>query len=162
MTGAAHDIRKDIQQLSKLRQYEEALKLCTQALEADSNNYEWHELRSEILKKKGDFEGALSDLERVIELMPTDFSPIFRRGRWSFELGRYDQTILDMTKIIDADQSYFKDSAYYFRSQAFYFCGKYHQAFSDCANMPDDFFLGPYTISRNDLLKKINSAIKKV
>jgi tetratricopeptide (TPR) repeat protein len=155
MKNSKSDIKNDIQKLKKLRQYEEAAYLCTQAIEAHSNDYEWYEIRSEILKRKGDYEGAFSDLEKVIELMPNDMAPVFRRGRWSFEQGKYNQTVKDMSAIISVNNLYFKDSAYYFRAQAFYFLCDYKNALSDCMNTPEDFSLGLDMISRNELLNKI-------
>lgn len=160
MSNSKSDIKKDIQQLKRLRQYKKAAELCTQAIDTHCDDYEWYEIRSEILKKKGDYEGAFSDLEKVIELMPNEMAPIFRRGRWSFDLGNYNQAVKDMSAIIDADYSYFKDSAYYFRAQAFYFLCDHERALSDCMNISEGFSLGPDKISRDGLLNRIWSSMQ--
>jgi tetratricopeptide (TPR) repeat protein len=139
---------------SKNGDYEDALEICESMLSIFPNAYEIYETRSEIYHKMGDYEGALSDLEHVIALMPNEVAPIFRRGRWKLELGHYLDAITDFSKVIDSNTSYFLDAAYYFRAEAFLYCHEYEKTLNDCQQVPDDFFIGPNKITKDELINR--------
>ena len=139
---------------SKNGAYEGALEICESLLSLFPDAYQIYETRSEIFHKMGNYDDAFSDLKRVIALMPDEIGPIFRRGRWKLELGDYSGAINDFSKVIESDSSYFLDAAYYFRAEAYLYCHEYQKTLNDCQYIPDDFFIGPGKITKDELINR--------
>ncbi len=78
---------------------------------------------------QGEYERAIQDFDRVIELDPQNASVYIRRGLASNDLGEYELSIQDYNKAIElAPQN---ADAYLLRGRAYYFLGENEHAIQD-------------------------------
>ena len=55
--------------------------------------------------KLGQFEDAIADFTRVLELDPTNVNAFFNRGSAYDSLGQYEKAVADYTRALDLDSS---------------------------------------------------------
>ncbi|BDM83056.1 trypsin-like peptidase domain-containing protein [Acaryochloris marina] len=89
---------------------------------------DWY-LQATHKSKKGDFLGAISDLDKAIELDPDYVIAYFRRGTARLNLKEYPKTIADLNKVIELDPEF--AAAYVSRGISYTYLMKYSRAFSD-------------------------------
>ena len=95
--------------------YSDAIPDFTRAIERDPNFVDAYYLRGVARLMKKDFDGAIIDLTKAIEMYPKDStkSAYFYRGEARAKLKDFDGAILDFTKAIEINP---KDGrAYYYR-----------------------------------------------
>jgi len=104
------DLRADdaIELLDKARdaygakKLDEAFKLVESAIAANPKSPEAHFLRANILTQQRDFEKAIVDYTRVLELAP-DFAPALdQRGTAYFKLAKITESLVDFDRYIKA------------------------------------------------------------
>ncbi len=78
---------------------------------------------------KGQYERAIADFTKAIEIDPNDPKAYNNRGVAYGNKGQYDQAIADFTKALEIDPKY--DKAYYNRGRTYADKGLYDQAISD-------------------------------
>ncbi|OBQ35943.1 MAG: hypothetical protein AN485_12500, partial [Anabaena sp. MDT14b] len=64
----------------------------------------------------GDYEGAITDYNQVIQINPDDIDAYYCRGNAHFDLGKYAAAIADYTQVIKMNFHYV--NAYYNRGNA--------------------------------------------
>jgi tetratricopeptide (TPR) repeat protein len=77
-----------------------------------------------------EFESAVKDFEKAIELNPVFAEAFLYKGLAEIELGNYDQAIKDFTITFELDPG-FADQVHYFRGLAKYFNGEFEQSIDD-------------------------------
>jgi tetratricopeptide (TPR) repeat protein len=77
----------------------------------------------------GEYDKALSDYNKAIELLPRYAKAYNNRGYIYRKKGEYDHAIADYSKAIEIDPKY--ASAYYHGDYAYYYKGDYKRAWED-------------------------------
>ncbi len=80
-------------------------------------------------QRKGQYDKAISDYSKAIEINPRDAEACYNRGNAYQINGQYDQAISDYNKAIEINPRYAK--AYNNRGYAYYEKGEYDRACSD-------------------------------
>jgi tetratricopeptide (TPR) repeat protein len=113
--------------------YDEAIRLYTKAIKSG-------ELAGEQLKRvykgrgygwdyKGDYDKAIADFSKAIEIDPKDATTYYSRGCVWGQKGDYDKAIADYTKAIEIDPKV--TGAYVNRGNAWSYKGNYDKAIAD-------------------------------
>lgn len=89
-----------------------------------------HIRRGDRAYDEGDFERALDEYGKAIELDPSNAVPYNNRGYLYDDLKEYEKAIEDYTKAIELDQDY--AAAYSNRGASYYELMQYEQAVEDC------------------------------
>jgi len=86
-----------------------------QEIQKNPNDVKLYYSRGVAFAAEGNFEKAISDFSRVIEIIPND-SIYCNRGMMYFNIKEYEKAIADFTKVIEiAPKDY---EAFYFRGEA--------------------------------------------
>ena len=93
------------------------------------NNAELYYNRGVAWQKKGDFDQAVSDYNKAIEINPRYAMAYNNRGNTFQTNGQYDKAISDFTKAIEINPGF--DGAYNNRGVAYYCKGEYDKAWED-------------------------------
>ena len=125
----------------------DAIGAYTRALESDNlslrNRTRAHNARGNAHLLLDDFEQALEDFNRVIELNPKSPFSYQSRSLAYFKSGRYNEAITDFTRTIQLDPDYVY--AYIYRSDAYFRLGLYDHAIADYEKLlelnPDDIYI---------------------
>jgi len=80
-------------------------------------------------RRKGEYDQAISDFNKAVEINPKYAQSFFNRGVAYMGKGQYDQAISDYTKALEIDPRY--EIAYFARGVAYMNKGQYDQAISD-------------------------------
>ncbi|MEJ2704774.1 MAG: tetratricopeptide repeat protein, partial [Sedimentisphaerales bacterium] len=88
-----------------------------------------HDNRGNVYTDSGQFDKALSEYAKAIELNPTYAEAYNNRGGVYADLGQFDRAISERTRAIELDPKF--DRAYYHRGLAWYKSGQVAKAVSD-------------------------------
>lgn len=119
----------------------EALKLVGQAIAKDKENPRGYALRARLYDAQRDFEKAVADYTKVIELVPDTPDAYDLRGSEYFKLGRFKEAVADFDRFIqlrpDAEPGHWR------RGIAYYYTGEYGKGARQ--------FAGYQTVDDNDV-----------
>ncbi len=94
-------------QLHEAGNNEQALETLNNMLKADANNPLAYDLRGTIYTASKDYDRALSDYDRAIELEPSFAQAYYNRGRIYSLLKRYDEALADLQMSAKLDPATF-------------------------------------------------------
>jgi hypothetical protein len=94
-----------------------------------------------------------------MDLVPNEVAPYFRRARWRIETKDYNNAIEDLTKVINASDSYFRESAYFLRALSYVRTKQFAAAWHDCKHVQDGFSLGSLFGSKAEIVGEISRSI---
>ncbi len=125
----------------------DAIGSYTRALESDNlslrNRTRAHNARGNAHLLLDDFDQALEDFSRVIELNPKSPFSYQSRSLAYFNTGRYNEAITDFTRAIQLDPGYVY--AYIYRSDAYFRLSLYDHAIADYEKLmelnPEDIYI---------------------
>ena len=115
-----------------LGKFSDALSDLNKAIELESENYRYHrsyQLRGKVKFEKGDYNGAISDYTKAIEINPNYVDAYFNRGISKAELKDYSGAISDYNKAIELDPN--DATAYNNRAASKYFANDLKGACED-------------------------------
>ena len=130
------------QALNKIQpeDYEEAIKVCNQALRINPLYTEAYHRRGVFRSALGDRTGAVADYNLVIRRTPEDGEAYYNRGVAHSELGDYQQAIADYTQAVRLNPN--NADAYHKRGNAHLNLEDYQRAVADYTQViqlnPDD------------------------
>lgn len=120
---------------------ERSLAICEQYLSAHPDDPRGLFCRFQALDELGEFEGALADINRVLEIEP-DWVGYFARGSFFHKFGHYEQAVEDLSHAgeLDRENSAVIHRACY-RASALSHLGRLDEALADCAVLPENHWM---------------------
>lgn len=106
---------------SNVDEYERALSICSEVLHDSTDKIECylaHELRCTIYSLMDNVEYAINEASAMIDIEHSQPHPLFKRARLFLRLGRNAEAIDDLSKVIEFDEHYFRETALLMRSFA--------------------------------------------
>jgi len=91
--------------------------------------------RGNAYSDKGQYDQAISDYTKALEINPRYARPYYNRGSAYARKGQYDQAISDYTKALEINPRYAR--AYYNRGSAYARKGQYDKAWEDVHKAQD-------------------------
>src|SRR5258706_13499298 len=82
---------------------DEALRLADAALTAEPKNLALLAARASVHEARREFEPAVADYTKLIELAPTEAGAYQRRGEDRFRLGQFKESVADFDLVIQLD-----------------------------------------------------------
>ena len=128
-----------VNNLYKKKKYDDALKLCNVLMEEQNESYELFELRSSVFARLNQTEAAIEDLDRVIELMPNNSAPHFRKARYLMKVERNNEAVYHLSEAENMDNGYFGETIFFIRAIAHLRQKKYDDALNDVNKISNDF-----------------------
>lgn len=128
--------------LSQNKKYDEALNLLNLGLTIYPNSKDIYSALSLLYFSLDDVKNGFNSLDQAILIAPDKTVLYFQKATKEFELGMYDKSIDNFTKIIDAKDEYFIGSTYNYRAMAYLHLKKYHEALDDYNRIPEDYDIG--------------------
>jgi len=134
-----------------------ALSLANELAEKNPNEMKVWILRGYLHELSDDYDEAVVDLTRAIEINPMEPRLFYSRGRYRFALSDDRLAIDDFTKGLELCDRYKKDDyreeLFFWRAEALLRLGKKREALSDLAHVPGDYTSWTYKLrTKADLL----------
>ena len=104
---------------------EDALAAATKAVDGDSKNPSCYATRAMIQDARHDFEKAVADYSRVIELMPNVVGGYQRRGEDYFRMGKFAESVADFDKVIQLEPK--REPYHWQRGISLYYAGEFER-----------------------------------
>lgn len=138
---------------SKAKQYQQAIKDFSKAIELDPSFIDAYLKRCEMRYKLGDNQGVLDDCYRIIQISPSVPKAYYYQGRARFSLG-YSQAAVDShSEAIRQDKSY---------AQAYYYRGIAYQDIKDNSLAVEDWNVASKLFQREGNQDAYNLTQKKI
>jgi tetratricopeptide (TPR) repeat protein len=120
---------------------ERSLALCEQYLNTRPDDPRGLFCRFQALDELGEFEGALADINRVLEIEP-GWLGYFARGTFFHKFGHYERAVEDLSRAgdLDTEGSAVISRACY-RASALSRLGRLDEALADCTVLPEDHWM---------------------
>jgi tetratricopeptide (TPR) repeat protein len=114
----------------QLRQYPQGSGKYLGLIADTSQEPSFYANRGATYLKQGQYQQAISDYSRAIELDPKNAVTYSNRGGGYFELGKYQEAVADHTKAIELDPN--QGGYYTSRGNSYHLMKDYQRAFADC------------------------------
>ena len=129
--------------LTEKKKYSEALDIVNSVI---SENPEWfkgyHE-KAKIYARQKQWNDAVEAVDEAIRLNKTEPMLYFSRSRWLIQNQLFYEAVDDLTHLIELekklDDTYYLESAYFFRALASSYLGNYEDVLADCEKVRDDY-----------------------
>jgi RNA polymerase sigma-70 factor (ECF subfamily) len=118
-----------IENRTGIRMFDAAITHCTPQIEAAPNNAELWENRAYLYRQAAQWEEALADYNKAIELDNTKTQYYMRRGWVLYEMGELDKALADYTHAVTTEPE--NNYAYNERSSVYWKMGRYADAIRD-------------------------------
>lgn len=120
---------------------ERSLAICNRYLDTHPDDPRGLFCRFQALDELLEFEGALADINRVLEIEP-DWVGYFARGTFFHKFGHYEQAVSDLSRAgeLDREGSAVVHRACY-RASALSHLGRLDEALADCAILPANHWM---------------------
>ena len=123
------ELKIQIQKLISEENFEEAIKLCDEAIEKDDKDEEAYFYKANCKFELKDYNSAIEDLNKAIEINPNDEKSYSNRGLSKSYLRKYEESIEDYNKSIEINPN--NEMAYINRGFAKSNLGKYEESIED-------------------------------
>ncbi|HSB95440.1 MAG TPA: tetratricopeptide repeat protein [Spongiibacteraceae bacterium] len=155
------------QKLSEKRQYLDAIVVYSALIENAAHSYQVFNKRAHAYAMSGDWKKAIEDIDAAITLNPNEPAFCFSRARWLLQGQQFLESISDLNRLIELEKihndTYYLESAYFFRALAYRYLNSPIEVINDCANVSEDFSL--YALngvqSRKDLVSWANEVLSE-
>lgn len=131
-----------IKELSARKQYAQVVDLCDELEQQTPATYEIYYHRAQAKRALSDFNGALGDLSRAIQLEPREPALFFFRGLWSIDVGDHASAARDLEQAIELEEklgsSYYRQSSKFARAVALLLHGELALMERECGDLPSD------------------------
>ena len=144
---------KEVFSLTEKRKYLDAHELVDQVLESNPNWYKPYDQKAKVYARQGKWAEAVESVGDAIELEPKNSALYFSRARWLIQCELFSDAYNDLTQIISLESilsdSYYLESAYFFRALTSSYLGNYRDVILNCEYVRDDYV--------THILKKLHS-----
>lgn len=127
--------------------FEERIAACTALIDSGSfENMSWaHERRADAYGDNDDYEAALPDFNRAIELDPVNNVALGGRAYAYFQLSRYEEALADTTLLMEIEPD--DDWNFYFHGRILAWLERYEEALAaldQAVAIQDDYYYSRY------------------
>lgn len=133
---------KKIDDLAKDEDYSTALVEIQKLLEVHPNEAKIWATRAYVNGRKGDKVAAINDWTNAIKIVEEPHY-VYIRGIDFFCLGKYQEAVVDFTRVIELcdfyKSDYYRMPAYFFRADSYQRLQEYDKARSDLGHVDDEF-----------------------
>jgi tetratricopeptide (TPR) repeat protein len=136
--------------LAKERRYDEAISLATDLVQRYPNEMKVWSSRAYLYGCKNDFELAVADLTRAIDINGMEPVLFFDRGSYQSRVGRFGAAVEDFGRGLALcdhyRDDYYRETLYFFRAEALIELGRKREALQDLSQVRDDFRFWTYKL----------------
>jgi tetratricopeptide (TPR) repeat protein len=144
------------------KEYEHAVKMLDDFASRQGFNAEILRQRGHVNALCKNFNAAVVDLSRAIDLNEMEPDYFYTRGRYLVRLANYREAVKDFSRVLELcdyyKSDYYRVPAHFFRADAYLKLGQFESALEDCKYIPDDFQTWTDQLrSKRDILGEIGS-----
>jgi lipoprotein NlpI len=119
------DWRERVYAATRNQNWSEALKIVNESLIQAPEDYQLLHMRARLLDRSGDFNGAVNDLDRLIQQRSGDENLYQLRGDAKLKAGKFEQAIQDFDAVVKLRPE--RDPYSWQRGIAYYYARKYEE-----------------------------------
>jgi len=131
------------EELARADNYEDALAIASGLIAQRPDEMKVWSVRSYIHARKHDYQSAIQDVSRAIEINSVEPALFFDRGRYYLALRAFSEAATDFTRVLDLcdrhRNNYYRESAYFMRAEAHLKLGRIDETRADLKHVRDDF-----------------------
>ena len=142
----SEDYQDELKQISKLkeqRKYDQALDIVNELLIYEPDFFRLFHEKAKIYSLQRKWCLAIELVGQAINLNPNEPMLYFSRARWLIQNQEFFEAHDDLSKLIALEHrfedSYYLESAYFFRALASSYLGDYKSVMQDCNHVRDDY-----------------------
>jgi tetratricopeptide (TPR) repeat protein len=143
--------------LANESRYDEAISLATDLVQRYPNEMKVWSLRAYLYTFKNDFELAVADLTRAIDINDMEPVLLFDRGRYESRVGRFGAAVEDFGRGLALcdhyRDDYYRETLHFFRAEALIELGRKREALEDLSQVRDDFTSWTYKLRTKSELR---------
>ena len=132
MNKNLENLKQEVWQLFDDKNWDELIPICTEIIELERSPHDKafaYYNRGLAYYYKGDFDRAIEDFNKALELDPNYIGAHYNRGLAYYYKGDFDRAIEDFNKALELDPNYI--GTYYNRGLAYYYKGDFDRAIED-------------------------------
>ncbi len=140
------DLDNKLEQVSRFtekRQYSAALDSVNSIIDVNPECYKAHYEKAKVFAHQMIWVEAIECVSVAIQLNENEPMLYFSRARWFVQSQRFHEAHDDLTQLIELENklndTYYIESAYFFRALASSYLGNYEDVLNDCDNVRDDY-----------------------
>ncbi|TVL61898.1 tetratricopeptide repeat protein [Brachyspira hyodysenteriae] len=123
------ELRIKVQKLINEEHFEEAIKLCDEAIEKNDKDKYSYFIKANCYFKLENYNASIENLNKLIDMDKNNIYACFNRGLSKLKLEKYKEAIKDFNKVIELNPNY--DKAYFCRGFSKAILKKYKEAIKD-------------------------------
>jgi tetratricopeptide (TPR) repeat protein len=106
--------------------------LLKEMLTAYPDHFLTHQAQASVFTRQKNIPAALQALNRFVETLPDNATPYFQRAHAFTKLERYEEAAKDLTRVIELNDSYLQEQAFFERAELNLRLKRFDDALSDC------------------------------
>jgi tetratricopeptide (TPR) repeat protein len=151
------DLISRVEELAKSHEDDHAMSLANELVQQYPNETRVWSLRAYLHERSCDFDHAVTDLTRAIDINASEPHFFYSRGRYNFSLGNHLSAIDDFSEALALcdrhNSDYYREELHFWRAEALLKRGMKTEALSDLACVPDEFRSWTYKLrTKADIL----------
>ncbi|MCZ9961785.1 tetratricopeptide repeat protein [Brachyspira hyodysenteriae] len=123
------ELRTKVQKLINEEHFEEAIKLCDEAIEKNDKDKYSYFIKANCYFKLENYNASIENLNKLIDMDKNNIYACFNRGLSKLKLEKYKEAIKDFNKVIELNPNY--DKAYFCRGFSKAILKKYKESIED-------------------------------
>ncbi|TVL47781.1 tetratricopeptide repeat protein [Brachyspira hyodysenteriae] len=123
------ELRIKVQKLINEEHFEEAIKLCDEAIEKNDKDKYSYFIKANCYFKLENYNASIENLNKLIDMDKNNIYACFNRGLSKLKLEKYKEAIKDFNKVIELNPNY--DKAYFCRGFSKAILKKYKESIED-------------------------------
>ena len=143
MSSSLNSLVLKAKQLARAGDHEKAISLADELVGRYPNEMEAWSLRAYLHARNHNYQEAVADVTRAIDVNALEPSLFFDRGRYDLVLGREESAVTDFSRGLELcdrhNDDYYRESLDFFRAEAFVRLGRKREVLADLVFVRDDY-----------------------
>ncbi len=136
--------------LTEKKQYSEALDIVNSVISENPEWFKGYHVKAKVYARQKLWNDAVDTVDEAIRLNKNEPMLYFSRARWLIQSHLFYEAVNDLTCLIELEEklndTYYLESAYFFRALASSYLGNYEDVLADCDKVRDDYSM--YTLNK--------------